>query len=137
MPAPTPDYIFADVKQWKLTVVSSIDLPFFLDEVVDEVDDSQAEAKYEKLREDEHDKTPRRRFGQILGRFAELNGDMRDDAANACGGKPEDWLSLWKVLSSFESGLVISDFFLLHGMIRKRHLRDMELNAMYTCMSNG
>lgn len=137
MPAPQPDYIFSNMKPWHLKVAKAVDFPAYGDDLLFEIDDAGLEAEYRQLLETkcEHDSRPC--FGQILGRFSDLNGDMRKDAVANCGGELSEWLSLWKVFSSSESGLVISDFHLLHGMIRRQHLKMLDFGKMYSTSSNG
>jgi len=137
MPDPDPDYIFSDVKLWKLRIASTVGFAKYGDELFGEIEGAGLSDEYEQLFETELEKDTGPCFGEILGRFSDLNGDMREDAADSCGGKATEWRSLWKVISSFESGLVISDFHRLHGMIRNRHLDSVDFSKMYTTQSNG
>jgi len=137
MAAPDPDYVFSDMKPWKLKIKMSVDFPEYGDDLFDEIVDAGLESEYEQLSEMTFDDVSGPPFGQLLGRFSDLNGDMREDAADENGGEVHEWISLWKVFSNRESGLVISDFFLLHGMIRRPHLRELNFRQMYSCMSNG
>jgi hypothetical protein len=137
MPDPVPDYIFSDVKPWKLKIATSVGFAQYGDDLFDEIEDAGLSDEYEQLCDTEFNNVSGPCFGEILGRYSDLNGDMREEAANNCGGKPTDWRSLWKVFSSWESGLVISDFHLLHGMIRKRHLKALDLSKMFSTQSNG
>jgi hypothetical protein len=120
MPAPHPDYIFSEMKCVRLKGSLGIDLPRYGSDEFDEIEEAGLGAGYESLEErlapgDEV-------FCQLRGRYAELNGDLREDAAKAGGGNARDWRSLWKILSSIQSGLVISDHHVLHGMIKDQDL---------------
>ena len=137
MPNPTPDYIFSDLKPWKLKIAMSVGFAQYGVELFDEIEEAGLSDEYETLCNTEFDSRTGPCFGEILGRFSDLNEDMREDAANECGGKPNEWRSLWKLFSSFKSNLVISDFHLLHGMIRKRHLMNLDFTKMYTTQDNG
>jgi len=137
MPAPDPEYIFANMKPWKFKVTTSVEFPEYGEDVFYEIQEAGLESEYEEFCHASPNLLSGRYFGQILGRFSSLNGDMREDAAKECGGQASDWLSLWKVFSSFDSGLVISDFHLLHGMVRKRDLKRRNFSRMYSTSSNG
>jgi len=137
MPDPVPDYVFSNVKPWKLKVTTSVGFAEYGDDLFDEIEDAGLESEYERLRETKFQPVSGPCFGEILGRFSDLNGDMREEAADRCGGKVAEWRSLWKVFSSYESGLVISDFHLLHGMIRERHLKTLDFSKMFSIQSNG
>lgn len=137
MADPTPDYIFSDVKPWKLKITTSVGFAQYGDDLYDEIEQAGLSDEYGKLCETKFDAASGPCFGALLGRFSDLNGDMREEAADECGGKPSEWRSLWKVFSSYESGLVISDFHLLHGMIQKRHLKALNFSKMFTKQDNG
>lgn len=137
MPDPEPDYVFSNVKPWKLKIGTNVGFAEYGDDLHFEIEAAGLSDEYAKLCETEFDKLASPCFGELLGRHSDLNGDMREDAAEECGGKAAEWRSLWKVFSSFESGLVISDFHLLHGMIRKRHLKSLNFSQMYTTQDNG
>lgn len=136
MPDPMPDYIFSDVKPWKLKIANHVGFAGYGDELFNKIEDAGLSDEYEQLCCTEFSNVSGPCFGEILGRFSELNGDMREEAAEACGGKPAEWRSLWKIFSSFQSGLVISDFHLLHGMIRKRELQALIFSRMFSTESN-
>ncbi len=137
MPDPAPDYIFSNVKPWKLKIATSVGFAQYGDELFYEIEEAGLADEYEQLCNTEFSSRSGPCFGEILGRFSDLNGDMRETAADGCGGKPNEWLSLWKLFSSTESNLVISDFHLLHGMIRKRHLKNLDFTKMFTTEDNG
>ena len=137
MSDPIPDNIFSDVKPWRIEIASNVGFASYGDELVDEIEDAGLEDEYEKLCDTQFNAQAGPRFGEILGRFADLNGDMRNDAAKNCGGIPSEWRSLWKIFSSHESNLVISDFHLIHGMIRESHLEQLDFANTYTVTSNG
>lgn len=137
MSEPTPDYIFSDLKPWKLRIATTVGFAEYGDEFFDEIQDASLSDEYEQLCQTEFDTCTGPCFGEILGRFSDLNGDMREDAADKCGGKAAEWRSLWKVFSSYESGLVISDHHRLHGMIWNRHLAALNFSMLYTIQSNG
>ena len=120
MPAPYPNYIFSEMKCGRLKGSLGIDLPRYGSDEYDEIEEAGLDTHYESLEErlTHGDEV----FCQLMGRHAELNRDLREDAAEAGGGKVQDWRSLWKILSSLESGLVISDHHVLHGMMKDQDL---------------
>ncbi|NHZ87480.1 DUF1963 domain-containing protein [Massilia sp. CCM 8733] len=120
MPAPQPDNIFSEMKCLRLKGSLGIDLPRYGSDEFDEIEELGLDEGYHSL---EERLTPGDEvFCQLRGRCAELNGDLREDAAKAGGGNARDWRSLWKIFSSLESGLVISDHHVLHGMIKDQEL---------------
>lgn len=137
MPEPMENCIFSDVKPWNLSIANGVGFAAYGDELVDEIEEAGLEEPYESLCETEFNTQSGPRFGEILGRFADLNGDMRNDAAEDCGGEPTQWRSLWKVFSSYESNLVISDFHVLHGMIRDSDLERKDFTKLYSIQDNG
>ncbi len=137
MPAPAADDIFSDVKPWKLRVGTKVAFPQYGDDLIFEIDGVGLEAAYEQLLETKFHDVRGPRLGEILGRFSDLNGDMRKTAVDRCGGKAVEWRSLWKVFSNYDSGLVISDFHQLHGMIRNRHLKSRRFEKVFSCTTNG
>lgn len=137
MPDPAPDYIFSNVKPWKLRTATGVGFPQYGDDLVEEIEAAGLSGQYEQLCSTKFCVASGPCFGEILGRFSDLNGDMRKQASDKCGGKPTDWRALWKVFSSYDSGLVISDFHVLHGMIQERHLKRRDFSKMFTTQSNG
>ena len=136
LPEPDPEYIFANIKPWTLKLAPSVDLPDYGADLFDEIGDAGLDSEYEELCDTKFSDVAGPSFGQLLGRPSDLNGDMREDAVEECGGSVDQWRSLWKVFSSFESGLVISDVHVLHGMIRNQHLQSLDLSQLYSTCSN-
>lgn len=130
MPAPHPDYIFSEMKCVRLKASLGIDLPGYGSDEYDEIEDAGLDTRYESLEEGltHGDEV----LCQLMGRHAELNGDLREDAAEAGGGKAQDWRSLWKILSSIKSGLVISDHHVLHGMMRDQDLATRAFASVFS-----
>lgn len=133
MPAPEPDYHFSNMKCFRLKASLGIDLPEYGSDEFYEIEDAGLDEKYEIFLSQLQLLTPNgESYCQLAGRYADINGDLRKKAAEAGGGIAQDWRSLWKVFSSYESGLVISDFHVLHGMIKDQDLRSRNFSNVYS-----
>ncbi|MEZ6048627.1 MAG: DUF1963 domain-containing protein [Planctomycetaceae bacterium] len=136
MPPKDPDYVFGRMLPWTLNVEMVVDFPRYGDDLVVEIIEAGLEEEYEKLC-DRFGCSSDKFFGQILGRFSDLNGDMRQEAVRRCGGETDKWRSFWKILSSYKSGLVISDFHEIHGLIQHQHLQDLDFSRVFSETTNG
>ena len=130
MVPPEPDYIFSDLKAFKLRGSLGIDFPEYGSEEFDQIEAAGLEEEYELLMTS--GAPEEETFCELAGRFEELNGDLREEAARSMGGQPFDWRSLWRVKSSFKSGLVINDFHVLHGLVRSVDLRARDFSSVYS-----
>jgi hypothetical protein len=132
MPPPIPDYIFSDMRECRLSWTTHVDFPDYGSEEYDAIEDLGLLEDYEHLLEDFYSphKGP---ILQLFGRTADLNGDLRSMATEEKGGDMEEWQEFWKVFSSFESGLIISDHHVLHGLIKTKDLESLHFSDVYVC----
>lgn len=138
MPEPKPDYIFSSMKCWKLRAEIAYELPEYGSSVYEDLSEAGLADSFDSILADEArsnsgDKSSQQgTFCQIAGKFEELNGDLRERAAESFGGIPTEWRSLWKVFSSFKSGLVIGDCNTMHGMIRSAELSRLDFSKVFS-----
>ena len=102
MPEPEPDYIFSDMKPWDPGITCAVDIPQYGNSLIFDLDEAGLDSNDNELDRSELSPLDGPSFGQIPGRFSELNGDMRNDAADDCGGEASDWLSLWPIVPGME-----------------------------------
>jgi hypothetical protein len=133
MPPPDPEYIFSDMVACRLSWATHVDFPDYGSEEYDMIEDLGLLEDYETLVEDFSICPPKPPFLQLFGRTADLNSDLRSRAAEEKGGDMEEWQEFWKVFSSFESGLVISDHHVLHGLIKTKDLEQGHFADVYVC----
>lgn len=133
MPPPDPEYIFSDMITCRLSWTTHVDFPDYGSEEYDVLEDLGLIDDYETLVEDFYIRPKKPPFLQLFGRTADLNCDLRSLAAEEKGGDVGEWQEFWKVFSSFESGLVISDFHVLHGLIKTKDLERLHFSDVYVC----
>lgn len=73
----------------------------------------------------------RKRYAQLLGCPPGHDRDLCSEAAEQFGGEATEWISLARVLSSYQSGLVIGDFNVLHYLIREADLSLLDFTKTF------
>lgn len=134
MPPPREDYIFGKMRPTYLKAVPSIDLAEDGTYEFSLISDLGRDAEYSEFcRAWPWD---RKHYAQLLGGPPGLDRDLRAEAADQFGGEPAEWLSLARIFSSRESGLVIGDFNVLHYVVRRADL-DLPNFTKIFCQTDG
>jgi hypothetical protein len=134
MPPPREDYIFGKMRPTYLKGVPSIDLPEYGSYEFSLIADLGREAEYTEF--SQAWPWDRKHYAQLLGLPPGLDRDLPSEAAEQFGGEPAEWISLARVFSSWQSGLVLGDSNVLHYVIRRTDLNLLNFTRIL-CQTDG